>query len=773
MKLLKNVTALFCLLLAFECMLLGFNYYTVNANTISTTKGAFGNAEQLKLDVKKEVTFTKDITHRYYSFTPTVTGVYKLESSGDLDSSVYICEDGYGQIGSDDDSGAGHNFMYTSSLVAGKTYVFDMTVYGYKTGKYNAWITRTSKMEITPPTKTTFLQGDTNCVFAGLSATLFYTDGTKNTYGQIDIEASYSPLLFELSYEPIHIGKNTITLTYGEFSKTFIVTGESILLHKTSAKPMTLDKPITATADKVGEYNYYSFVPAVSGLYKYEISSYYSDIQVYVYDLNGPVKEISTSSYSLEAGKTYYLASTTFSSTEDYYVTLKKIKDIASLRIHQLPYNPLFIIDFDSYSTDGLEIKVNYKDGSYDIKRIDSLTGSYSIDDSPLVITFDPIVVGDNKITITFRGYSTTFSIKGITIPDKYSNAGLITTTSNTTYTFSDHRWEVVKKFVPSVSGVYTFKTTSKDYMMVYLCNEYGERIFSYDNYSKSDLRAVSYADYSSNYGATFSRYLEKNKDYYLVAVNKSSLLTSSFTLSLKTKTSYTVPKGVTAVYGQTLKQIALPAGFSWEDNPNTILNSVGNHKFIAKYTPVGGDKSSVVSGIEIQVNVIIYKITYNLNGGINNKANPVTYGLLKSDLKLNKPTRKGYIFAGWYKDSKLTQPITAVKKASQGNISLYAKWTKITVKTVSLNSVANKKAGTVTVSYKKISDVKGYQILCASNSKFKSAKSITSSKLTYTFSKLKKGTTYYFKVRGYKLDSTGKIVYGKYSKVIKIKLAK
>ena len=94
-------------------------------------------------------------------------------------------------------------------------------------------------------------------------------------------------------------------------------------------------------------------------------------------------------------------------------------------------------------------------------------------------------------------------------------------------------------------------------------------------------------------------------------------------------------------------------------------------------------------------------------------------------------------------------------------------------MKTVSLNSVANKKAGTVTVSYKKISDVKGYQILCASNSKFKSAKSITSSKLTYTFSKLKKGTTYYFKVRGYKLDSTGKIVYGKYSKVIKIILAK
>ncbi len=774
MKLLKNVTALFCLVLAFECMLLGLNHYTVNADTKSTTNGVFGDAEQLQLDVKKEVTITKDIIHRYYSFTPTVTGVYKLESSGDVDSKVYIYEDGYGKIGYDDDDGTDSNFMYISSLVAGKTYVFDMTVYGDDTGTYNAWITKTSNMEITPPTKTTFLQGETYCVFVGLSATLFYTDGTKNTYDRIEIESNNSILPFELSYEPIHIGKNTITLTYGEFSKTFTVTGESILLHKTSSIPMTLDTSSTATAVNTGDYNYYSFVPAVSGLYK--LYSSYSRSEEYVYDLNGtPVEETSTSIYFLEAGKIYYFTSTTFSSTETYSVTLNKVKDIASIQILQLPNNPLLIVDFDPYNTEGLLIKINYKDTSYDIMQINSLNGLYFIDNSPIVITYDPIVNGDNKVTITYRGTSTTFSMKGITIPDKYSKADLITTTSDTTYTFPDNRLEVVKKFVPSASGVYTFKTTSKDDIMMYLYNEYGERIVSYGDYSNNNLRTVSYTDYSPNSDATFSRYLEKNKTYYLVVVNDSSLRTNSFTISLKTQTSYTVPKGVTAVYGQTLGQITLPTGFSWENSPKTVLNSVGKHTFIAKYTPVGGNKASIVSGIEVPVNVIppVYKITYRLNGGINNKSNPSTYGLLKRDLKLNKPTRKGYIFAGWYKDSKLLKPITTVKKTSQGNISLYAKWTKVTVKTVSLNSLANTKPGMVTVSYKKISDVKGYQILCASNSKFKNAKSITSNKLTYTFSKLKKGTTYYFKVRGYKLDSTGKIVYGKYSKVIKIKLAK
>ena len=36
---------------------------------------------------------------------------------------------------------------------------------------------------------------------------------------------------------------------------------------------------------------------------------------------------------------------------------------------------------------------------------------------------------------------------------------------------------------------------------------------------------------------------------------------------------------------------------------------------------------------------------------------------------------------------------------------------------------------------------------------------------------KLKKGTTYYVKVRAYAVDSTGNKVYGKYSKATKIKL--
>jgi hypothetical protein len=50
---------------------------------------------------------------------------------------------------------------------------------------------------------------------------------------------------------------------------------------------------------------------------------------------------------------------------------------------------------------------------------------------------------------------------------------------------------------------------------------------------------------------------------------------------------------------------------------------------------------------------------------------------------------------------------------------------------------------------------------------------SIESSKTSYTVAKLKKGKTYYVRVRAYKVDSTGAKVYGKWSSVKHVKITK
>ena len=69
-----------------------------------------------------------------------------------------------------------------------------------------------------------------------------------------------------------------------------------------------------------------------------------------------------------------------------------------------------------------------------------------------------------------------------------------------------------------------------------------------------------------------------------------------------------------------------------------------------------------------------------------------------------------------------------------------------------------------------------GYEVIYATNKKFKKAEKIRfSKKATVSGEKWKvaKGKQYWVKVRAYMKTRAGKIIYSKYSKVIKIKVSK
>ena len=166
------------------------------------------------------------------------------------------------------------------------------------------------------------------------------------------------------------------------------------------------------------------------------------------------------------------------------------------------------------------------------------------------------------------------------------------------------------------------------------------------------------------------------------------------------------------------------------------------------------------------------YKITYKLNKGKNNASNPLTYYGKKVTLK--NPSRKGYAFAGWYTDAKFKKKITSISSSAKSDYILYAKWTKVKVAKASLTSAKNSKSKQILLKYKKVSGAKGYEISYSTDKKFK--KAVTkknTAKTSYTISKLKKGKIYYVRIRAYKMDSTGKKVYGKYSSVKKVKVSK
>ena len=163
------------------------------------------------------------------------------------------------------------------------------------------------------------------------------------------------------------------------------------------------------------------------------------------------------------------------------------------------------------------------------------------------------------------------------------------------------------------------------------------------------------------------------------------------------------------------------------------------------------------------------YKITYKLNKGKNNTANPKTY-TSEDEIKLKKPTRSGYHFVGWYTDSKYKNEINVIEKGSEGALTLYAKWTKEispSAKAATLDYVKGTKANTITVSaivsnYVKSSDSYYYLVYVDSNS----------GKVKKTVGKVKKPEKAKGKIT-FKLNITGHPEYAQGKFAIGIKKSK
>ena len=75
------------------------------------------------------------------------------------------------------------------------------------------------------------------------------------------------------------------------------------------------------------------------------------------------------------------------------------------------------------------------------------------------------------------------------------------------------------------------------------------------------------------------------------------------------------------------------------------------------------------------------YKVTYKLDGGKNNAANPSQYTVESDSIYLKPPTKAGYRFDGWYTDAALTKKSSGIAANSIGDRTFYAKFTSTAVR--------------------------------------------------------------------------------------------
>ena len=185
---------------------------------------------------------------------------------------------------------------------------------------------------------------------------------------------------------------------------------------------------------------------------------------------------------------------------------------------------------------------------------------------------------------------------------------------------------------------------------------------------------------------------------------------------------------------------------------------------FSSTYTNITADKE-----ITVKWSANTYKVNFNPNNGKTSKK----YLEVKYDSKfgtLPTATRRYYKFAGWY--TSTGRKITASTKNTYAKeITLKAKWTKVSVAKGGITKITSPKKKAIKLNIKKVSGATGYSIQYSTKKNMKNAKTVNTTKTTKTIGNLRSGKKYYIRVRAIKKDSTNNRVYGKFSPIKSIKV--
>jgi uncharacterized repeat protein (TIGR02543 family) len=303
-------------------------------------------------------------------------------------------------------------------------------------------------------------------------------------------------------------------------------------------------------------------------------------------------------------------------------------------------------------------------------------------------------------------------------------------------------------------------------------------------SYERNADGTINYGDYMRPTSSSFLANSGVGETTYLGAVEpivpNIPANVSVTGITLNTNAITLAKSGTSALTASVSPSNATNSSITWTSSDSNIATVDAFGKVIgisygtAAITASANDNSGIKDTCQITVG---YTITYKLNKGTNSDNNPAAY--YNQKVKLSSPTRNGYTFKGWYTDSKFKTKITSIKTGAKKNYIIYAKWEKVTKpEAPTIKSLTNTGSKKMKVSLKSsVSGAKGYEITYATNKKFtENLNTVTVSKAstkTKTIKQLTKGTTYYVKVRSYKVDSTGNKIYSKYSKTVSVKIKK
>ena len=84
-----------------------------------------------------------------------------------------------------------------------------------------------------------------------------------------------------------------------------------------------------------------------------------------------------------------------------------------------------------------------------------------------------------------------------------------------------------------------------------------------------------------------------------------------NFTIA-KADPSYNIPQNLEAIEGQTLADVTLPEGFTWDADETTSVGNPGPNTFTVTYTPADTDNYNTIEGINVTLKVHMKWVALN-----------------------------------------------------------------------------------------------------------------------------------------------------------------
>lgn len=177
-------------------------------------------------------------------------------------------------------------------------------------------------------------------------------------------------------------------------------------------------------------------------------------------------------------------------------------------------------------------------------------------------------------------------------------------------------------------------------------------------------------------------------------------------------------------------------------------------------------DTKSANSNIVLKKSPVNATIIYDGNGGtVTTKYKSYTMGEEVGKLS-SDAVREGYKFVGWYDEKKGGNRYYSTT-IGEGNITLYAHWVKVTVNAPKGMTLTSRYRRFVKVTWKAPSTgAGGYQIQIATSRQMGDQNITSATNFVKSYNTLISGQRYYFRMRAWIKDSTGKRVYSKWTAI-------